>query len=731
MTYEALPQVPEVALSRDQAREARRRDRRRGGRRGAGEPRRLGQRPTRTGRKGSKAKDGDQVVIDFKGTVDGEPFEGGAAEDFPLVLGSKSFIPGFEDQLVGAKAGDELEVKVTFPEKLRRAAPRRQGGGLRRDGQGGEGAEARRDRRRARQALRRGDARRAEGADPRPARRRVRPGEPGDPEAAADGRARRAGRASSCRRRWSTWRRSRSPTSSGTRSTPTTTATTTTRSSRPRSTGGSPSGGCGSGCCWPSSATSTRSPCPSRRCSARVFAQARQYPGQERQFLEFVQKNPQALQQIRAPLFEEKVVDFILELAAGDREAGQQGRAAEGDRGARRGAGDVHPRAPDAGAPVTRTVTFFVTTARSGTQWLTAALREAYGDALVSGTSRSATAIARRRRCATPTRSGRWRASRRSRRISRRSAQASAPERPYVEVGFPAYALAPVLREEFGEALRLVQLTRPPGARRELAGVARLVPARPARRPRRRRGAGAVDTGVSLPAYGARWPSMTAFEKALYYWFQVHDYAREVEADGAAGAIRAVRLRAAPGRCRARAPPFARAPRPRRPAGLARGCLRRASSTASPARTAEPIEPWRIAAHPEIVALAEALGYGIAEVDAGELERRYRRAGRGAPGPRSGASPAADRLRKAARAPRRARDRPRAPRRRGAGGAGDRRGARSPSGRIGGSTDSRRSSGGSVGSDRLLRRAGRLRVAPGAHAAPEMQTEGLRATTST
>ena len=46
-----------------------------------------------------------------------------------------------------------------------------------------------------------------------------------------------------------------------------------------------------------------------------LFAQARQYPGQERQFLEFVQKNPQALQQIRAPLFEEKVVDYILELA--------------------------------------------------------------------------------------------------------------------------------------------------------------------------------------------------------------------------------------------------------------------------------------------------------------------------------------------------------------------------------------------------------------------------------
>ncbi len=67
-------------------------------------------------KKGSKAKDGDQVVIDFKGSLEGEPFEGGAAEDFPLVLGSKAFIPGFEEQVVGAKAGDELEVKATFPE---------------------------------------------------------------------------------------------------------------------------------------------------------------------------------------------------------------------------------------------------------------------------------------------------------------------------------------------------------------------------------------------------------------------------------------------------------------------------------------------------------------------------------------------------------------------------------------------------------------------------------------
>ncbi|WP_300516744.1 trigger factor [Aliiroseovarius sp.] len=67
-------------------------------------------------RKGSKAKDGDQVVIDFLGKIDGEAFDGGAADDFPLVLGSGSFIPGFEEQLVGAKADEEVEVKVSFPE---------------------------------------------------------------------------------------------------------------------------------------------------------------------------------------------------------------------------------------------------------------------------------------------------------------------------------------------------------------------------------------------------------------------------------------------------------------------------------------------------------------------------------------------------------------------------------------------------------------------------------------
>ncbi len=65
--------------------------------------------------KTARAEKGDSVTIDFLGKVDNAPFEGGEAEGFELELGSDSFIPGFEDQLIGAKAGDRLEVNVTFP----------------------------------------------------------------------------------------------------------------------------------------------------------------------------------------------------------------------------------------------------------------------------------------------------------------------------------------------------------------------------------------------------------------------------------------------------------------------------------------------------------------------------------------------------------------------------------------------------------------------------------------
>ncbi len=71
--------------------------------------------------KGRKAEQGDQLHIDFVGLVDGEPFEGGRGEDVALVLGEGRFIPGFEEQLIGHAAGDDVTVEVTFPEQYQAA----------------------------------------------------------------------------------------------------------------------------------------------------------------------------------------------------------------------------------------------------------------------------------------------------------------------------------------------------------------------------------------------------------------------------------------------------------------------------------------------------------------------------------------------------------------------------------------------------------------------------------
>ncbi len=115
MSYEALPEIPDVDFSKIKLEkmvvEA-----------GAKEVKEALDNLASTAqdfkdrKKGSKAKDGDQVVFDFLGKVDDEAFEGGAAEDYPLVLGSNSFIPGFEDQLVGVKEGEDKTVTVGFPD---------------------------------------------------------------------------------------------------------------------------------------------------------------------------------------------------------------------------------------------------------------------------------------------------------------------------------------------------------------------------------------------------------------------------------------------------------------------------------------------------------------------------------------------------------------------------------------------------------------------------------------
>ena len=65
---------------------------------------------------GGQVESGDRVIVSFTGTINGVPFEGGSGEDVPLLIGSKAFIPGFEDQLIGIAAGEKRTVNVTFPE---------------------------------------------------------------------------------------------------------------------------------------------------------------------------------------------------------------------------------------------------------------------------------------------------------------------------------------------------------------------------------------------------------------------------------------------------------------------------------------------------------------------------------------------------------------------------------------------------------------------------------------
>lgn len=115
MSYEKLPEIPEVDLSKIELEKLVVKSDDAAVEEALGNLAETAQ-DFKDRKKGSKAKDGDQIVMDFVGKVDGEAFEGGSAEDYPLVLGSNSFIPGFEEQLVGVKDGEEKAVTVSFPE---------------------------------------------------------------------------------------------------------------------------------------------------------------------------------------------------------------------------------------------------------------------------------------------------------------------------------------------------------------------------------------------------------------------------------------------------------------------------------------------------------------------------------------------------------------------------------------------------------------------------------------
>ena len=115
MSYEALPEIPEVDLSQIKVEKLVAKASETEVDEALGNLASSAQ-DFKDRKKNSKAKDGDQVTMDFVGRVEGEAFEGGSAEDYPLVLGSNSFIPGFEEQLVGVKVEEEKLVTVSFPE---------------------------------------------------------------------------------------------------------------------------------------------------------------------------------------------------------------------------------------------------------------------------------------------------------------------------------------------------------------------------------------------------------------------------------------------------------------------------------------------------------------------------------------------------------------------------------------------------------------------------------------
>jgi trigger factor len=313
MTYEALPQVPEVAFSElaleklvveieDAAVEE------------------ALQNLASTAKvyedraEGAAAEDGDQVVIDFKGSVEGEAFDGGAADDFPLVLGSGGFIPGFESQLVGIKAGEEKDVEVTFPEgygaknlagkaatfavtvkAVKAPKPAEIDDALARRF-GAETLDALKESVRSRLAAEYAQASRQvlkrrlmDALDERVSFEL--------PPTLVDVEAKQV-----AHQLWHEEHHDHHGHDHGEIE-----PTEEHRKLAERRVR--------LGLLLAEVGTKHDITVPEQEVQRALFAQARQYPGQERQFLEFVQKNPSALQQIRAPLFEEKVVDFILELA--------------------------------------------------------------------------------------------------------------------------------------------------------------------------------------------------------------------------------------------------------------------------------------------------------------------------------------------------------------------------------------------------------------------------------
>jgi trigger factor len=272
---------------------------------------------------GTKAKDGDQITFDFLGKVDGEAFDGGAAEDYPLVLGSNSFIPGFEEQLVGAKTGEEKDVSVTFPDDYQAEHL--------------AGKEAVfsctiKDVKKPVAAKIDDDLAKKFGAEDLAALK----SQIGERlEAEYSGAARSVMKralldkldtlvsfdlppalvsAEAGQIAHSLWHEE-NPDVEGHDHPEIETTDEHNRLAERRVRLGLLLAELGS---------KAEVEITDAEMSQAIMTQARQYPGQERQFFEFVQNNPQMQQQMRAPLFEDKVVDYVFELAdTSDKEVGK------------------------------------------------------------------------------------------------------------------------------------------------------------------------------------------------------------------------------------------------------------------------------------------------------------------------------------------------------------------------------------------------------------------------
>ena len=268
---------------------------------------------------GAKAENGDRVVIDFTGKIDGVPFEGGTGGDVTLQIGSGTFIPGFEDQLIGIAAGESRHGQRHLPADLSGAKSRRQEGRVRRHREVDRGADSRSPSTTSspnRSALNRSPSSttwsrsalaREHGAMSR--------------QKAQAPAARRARQAAQVRAAAVAWSKTSSTTSGRPSRTTSRRASAPSRTrARPRKRRKDEYRGIAErrvrlGLVIAEIGERNNIKVTDEELTRAVMERARQVPGREQEVWDFYRNNPEALASLRAPIFEDKVIDYILELA--------------------------------------------------------------------------------------------------------------------------------------------------------------------------------------------------------------------------------------------------------------------------------------------------------------------------------------------------------------------------------------------------------------------------------